>query len=193
MDEVERINACSFVNTIPTYHTPTPMHPMLTNISSEEGVVSDNKNEENRQNHRLTSSSSPSPFLSLPSSLPSSSSSSPTSVAHCLLTVSGKTTDCDSMDSFRPITASPTSHHNAINGTSHRDSPKPLKKRPMAQSTMGGTQVDTDDNNTSSSKEIQKIASSTDIPGKKRSHQFMSMTTDDVQGEPGYFSMTLVR
>ena len=55
----------------------------------------------------------------------------------------------------------------------------------------------TDGEDNSSSEETNKISNghndTTSVQGKKRSHQNMSTTIDNVHGEPGYFSLTLVR
>ena len=96
--------------------------------------------------------------------------------------------------------AAPTSNnHGSLRGdcnhNSSRDSPKPLKKRPVTQSptTTNGIELDTDVEDNSSSEETKKVANSMSVQGKKRPHQFMSITSDDVHGEPGYFTLSLVR
>ena len=190
VDTIERINACSFVNTIPTYHIPTPIHPiptrmMIHDISQEKKLNHQDRN--NNPFHRQRSSLSPLPSLLSPPS-------SPTTIANGLFNMCDRMTDSTSMDSLLSI-AAPIPNHKLIGGDSHqedsrRESPKPLKKRPVNQHT--------DTAECSQSTDVEEHSSSDgngtmSAQGKKRSHQNMSTTIDSMHGELGYFNLTLVR
>ena len=109
-------------------------------------------------------------------------------------------TDSTSMGSLHSIAAS-TSNHGSLGGNVNhgdsRDLPKPLKKRPVARHTNTECSLSTDAEDNSSSEETNKMSNwnnnTISLQGKKRSHLNMCTTIDDVHGEPGYFSLTLVR
>ena len=107
--------------------------------------------------------------------------------------MSGRMTDSASTDSLLSI-AAPLPHRRSLAGDSHRDLPKPVKKRPVTQHTDTESPQSTDVEDRSSPEGHHHVAaSSSSSQGKKRPYQSMSSTIDDVHGEPGYFNMTLVR